>query len=253
MRLKYKIISGFVILTIMLIIAGVISIYELSHVGKSVQDLLDGNYKSIDAANNMLEALEREDSGILLLILGNWGEGRKTIHDADSIFLHNFNIAQNNVTISGENEYINRIRYSYFEYKNIWIRPIVGTSKEGDLKWYYENHQQSFATVKQAVNELMVLNQKTMYQTGSELKNRTNKAIMPGIVAIISGVIFSLIFSYFIHYYVISPITRMIKGVNDYNDYKKPFSIEIETKDEIYDLANAIKTLFVKKSSDLKP
>src|SRR3989339_718530 len=99
MRLKYKIISGFIILAIMLIIAGVISVFELSHVGKSVQKLLDENYKSIDAANNMIEALEREDSGILLLILGNWGEGRKTIHDADSVFLENLTIAQNNVTI----------------------------------------------------------------------------------------------------------------------------------------------------------
>ena len=252
MRLKYKIISGFIILAIMLIIAGVISVFELSHVGKSVQKLLDENYKSIDAANNMIEALEREDSGILLLILGNWGEGRKTIHDADSVFLENLTIAQNNVTIPGENEYIDRIRISYFDYKNIWIRPIVGTSKECDIKWYYDNHHQSFSNVKLMIKELMILNQNAMYKTGSELQSRAEKAIMPGIVAIVAGIIFSLIFSYFIHYYVISPISKMIKSVNDYNDYNKPFNVEIETKDEINDLANSIKKLFIKKSTDLK-
>jgi hypothetical protein len=44
----------------------------------------------------------------------------------------------------------------------------------------------------------------------------------------------------------------MIKGVNDYNDFKKPFVVEIETKDEINDLSQAIKKLFAKRSSDTK-
>lgn len=252
MRLKYKIISGFVILAIMLIIAGIISIFELAHVGKSVQNLLDENYKSIDASSKMIEALEREDIGIILLVLGDWNKGRTTIREADSAFLYYLNIAQNNVTIEGEEKYIAKIRTSYTEYKNIWIKPIVGTSKEGDIKWYYENHHLAFSNVKQAVKELMILNQKKMYETGSELKNRTNKAIMPGVVAVIAGIIFSLIFSYFIHYYVIKPISKMIKGVNDYNDYKKPFIVEIETEDEINELAQAIKKLFLKRSSDTK-
>ena len=250
MRLQYKIISGFIFLAIMLIIAGIISTFEISHVGKSVQELLDENYKSIDAANNMIEALEREDSGILLLILGNWDEGRKIIQEADSMFIANLDIAQNNVTIDGEDEYVNQIRISYNNYKDIWIRPIVGTSKEGDIKWYYDNHHLAFFNVKQLVKDLMALNQKVMYQTGSELKSRAERAIMPGIVAIIAGVIFSIIFSYFIHYYVILPIIKMIKSVNDFNDYNKPFNAEIETKDEINELAQAIQRTFAKKNSE---
>ena len=76
--------------------------------------------------------------------------------------------------------------------------------------------------------------------------------VKPGIsrISTVAGIIFSLIFSYFIHYYVIRPITRMIKSLNDYNNYNKPFIVEIETKDEIYDLAEAIKFVFIKKSTD---
>ena len=252
MRLKYKIISGFVILAVMLIIAGIISIIELTRVGKSVQVLLDQNYKSINAANTMLEALEREDGGVLLLILGIKDEGRTTIHEADSIFLKGLHILQNNVTLPGEGDLVTGISYSYSEYKNTWINPVVGTELEGDLKWYYDNQHKSLLQVKQAVRNLMFLNQSAMYKTGTDLKQRSEKAIMPGIVAIVAGVIFSLIFSYFIHYYVIKPILRMMKSLNDYNNYNKPFMVEIETKDEIYDLAQAIKLIFIKKSTDSK-
>jgi len=66
MGLRTKILSEFLILTTMLLIARIWSIYELTRVGTSVQRLLDDNYKSINAANMMIEALERKDSAVLL-------------------------------------------------------------------------------------------------------------------------------------------------------------------------------------------
>jgi cytochrome c peroxidase len=63
-------------------LAGAWSIYELKTVGTSVQRLLDDNYKSINAARLMTEALERKDSAILLLLSGNWTEGREIIESA---------------------------------------------------------------------------------------------------------------------------------------------------------------------------
>ena len=66
MGLRAKILSGFLILTTMLFMARIWSIYELTRVGTSVQRLLVENYKSINAAKMMIEALEREDSAVLL-------------------------------------------------------------------------------------------------------------------------------------------------------------------------------------------
>ena len=59
MGLRAKILSGFLILTTMLFMARIWSIYELTRVGTSVQRLLDENYKSINPAKMMIEALER--------------------------------------------------------------------------------------------------------------------------------------------------------------------------------------------------
>lgn len=250
MRLKYKILSGFFILFIMLIVAGIISISELTHLGKSVQNLLDDNYQSIDASNTMLEALETEDKGILLLIIGKREEGQKIIQQADSLFNAGYNMAKNNVTIPNEEIYIKEIDLKYKAFKNKWIKPVVGTKKEGDLEWYYENHHKAFTEVKVAVKNLMELNHHTMYNTGSELKEKAKRAVMPGVIAIIAAIVFSLIFSFFIYYYVIKPLMKIAKGINDYNDYKKPFNVEVETNDEIKDISEALKRLLIKKSKD---
>ena len=243
MGLRMKILLGFIILAVMLLVAGVVSIYEFSLIGTSVQNLLDDNYTSINATKMMTEALEREDSAILLLLLGKWERGRSIIQSADSLFEKGFQIAYTNLTIPGEKTRLDSIRASYTVFKDLWIKPIVGTKKQGDLDWYFEKVHSSFRNVKSSVDSLLALNDKIMYKTASDLKNRANRAIMPGIVAIVAALAFAFLFSYFVNYYMVSPIVRITKGIRRFLENKIPFNIEVETNDELFDLASAIRTL----------
>ncbi|MFQ5824905.1 MAG: MCP four helix bundle domain-containing protein [bacterium] len=243
MGLRLKILSGFLILTMMLFIAGVWSIYEINSIGTSVQRLLDDNYTSINASKKMMEALEREDSAVLLLLLGKWEQGRSIMTSVDSLFNQGFQIAHKKLTIPGEEAHLDSIKSSYQTYKNLWEKPIVGTKKEGDLDWYFQEVHRSFLDVKSSVNNLMILNEQIIYQTASELQNRANRAIMPGIVAIISALVFTLVFNYFVNNYAVSPIVKITDSIKKFIDHKLPFNIDIETKDEFSDLTSAIKTL----------
>lgn len=241
MNLRVKILSGFLILSIMLFTAGALSICELNKIGHSVQVLLDENYKSIDASKIMIEALEREDSGVLLLILGDWDNGRSTIKEADHDFQKAFDVAENNITIPGEKEHVETIKATYASYKKLWVRPIVDTLREGDLQWYYGDVHQAFLKSKVAVNRLMTLNNKTMYQTASALQNRAGRAIMPGIVAIVSALVFTIIFNFFINLYVILPIKRFTASIQDYIKSGDQTGLSVDSSDEISDLAKAIR------------
>src|SRR6056297_1991208 len=153
MRLRYKILSGFLLLVAMLIVAGSFSIIEFSKISKSVEDLLEDNYRSIEASKSMLEALEREDSGVLLLLHGNWKEGRDVLRYGDSLFNSSFHVVQNNITEQNEEAYIDTIKKRYSRYKSLWERPIADTDKENNLNWYYSESHEEFNAVKKAVKE----------------------------------------------------------------------------------------------------
>lgn len=243
MGLRAKILIGFLILSLMLLIAGVWSIRELSTIGTSVQKLLDDNYRSINAAKMMIEALEREDSATLLLLLGNWEEGRKIMNDADNVFQKELQIAENNITEPDEAVVVELIRSKYNVYKDLLKKPIVGTSKEGNLRWYFQGIHTAFLDVRSSVGELMALNDQAMYKTASDLKNRANRAITPGIVAIVAAVLFSLMFSYFVNYYMVSPILKISRGIEEFAKSGKPFDVRVETNDEIEELASAVYSL----------
>ncbi|MDA3779304.1 MAG: hypothetical protein PF487_03580 [Bacteroidales bacterium] len=243
MKIKFKILTGFLLLIIMLLIAGVMSIYEFSRIGKSVRALIDDNYKTIEASKTMIEALEREDSGILLLISGKWKEGRQILQSADSLFLSAFDIAKNNLTEKDEDIYIEKIETSYLIFKNRWEPPIVGTSKENSVNWYFTEVHINFIKVKSEINALMTLNQDSMYLEASELKEQAHRAIMPGIVAIVSALIFLVMFNFFIGLILVRPIKKLINSVKGYYLHSQNFDAEISNHDELKELEIEIQNL----------
>jgi hypothetical protein len=248
--IRLKILFGFLILASMLFLAGGWSIYELTTLGTSVQRILDDNYKSINATRLMTEALEREDSAILLLQSGNRMKGREIIESADQSFQQAFQIAQKNVTIPGEKACVDEVEKMYREYKDLWIKPIVGTNSEGNLDWYFQQVHQSFLDVKLAVERLRALNDQAMYQTATDLKNKAHRAVMPGVVAIVSALVFTLLFNYFVNYYLVSPIIRITHGIEQFLKTGKPFQVKIDSKDELQHLVAAIQALAARSKKD---
>ncbi len=230
-------------MAIMLILAGIWSIYELNNIGVTAQNLIKENYQSIHAANTMLNALEGEDNGILFLLLGRWEEGRRLLSSSDSLFLSGFDVAKNNLTIPGEAAVVDSIRTRYAALKAIWEKPIVETYKERNIDWYFIEVHRAFQDAKSAVQALQILNNDTMYQTATVMENRANRAIMPGIIAMTAAVVLSLLFNFFINHYVVNPILRLNRGIRNHLDDHKPLEIEVETHDEIRELSNLILTL----------
>jgi len=69
-----------------LIIAGGYSIYQFMVLNKSAETLVEESYITLSALKTMRESIENEDDAILLLILGNWEEGKNKLKKADSSF-----------------------------------------------------------------------------------------------------------------------------------------------------------------------
>ncbi len=243
MGLRTKLLSGFFILALMLLISGIWSIYVLNSFSTSVLDLLDENYQTINSAQIMLEALEREDSGILILTLGKGDEGKTILYSADSVFYYNLELANNNITIPGEQDYLDSLTVLYKDYKNSWENALIFANEGENLKWYFDHLHESFLSLKVLLNELINLNQVAMYNTASGLGQRANRAIMPGIIAVISAFLFALLFSYLANYFIVNPIVMITKRIKLFIERKVPFAVEIQTKDEIYDLENSISRL----------
>jgi methyl-accepting chemotaxis protein len=180
---------------------------------------------------------------LLLLLSGKWLQGREMIEKADQAFQLALDTAKSNLTIPNEMSYVEDIDLKYKAYKSLWMGPVAGAQSDYSLDWYFEHGHKAFQATKTAADALMGLNDEIMYQTASNLKNRTHRIIMPGIVAIVSALVFSLVFNYFINHYFVNPIISITHEVQKILNTGKPLNIKIETKDELRDLASAIHAL----------
>lgn len=244
--IKRKILLGFVIVIAMLATAGGVSIYEFVRITDLVKSMIKDNYKTIQSGRVMLESLERRDSGVLLLLLGQYDEGSRILKSADSTFREAMEIAENNITEVDEEVYISAIKDSYTAYSNAINRAEIHDST-GLLAWYQLVVHKAFYEAKTRVNDLINLNQDAMFKESTQLEQQSRRAMMPGIVAICAALIFLLLLNFFISRYFVKPILKLIDHIHQHDNHHSNLRLtDIDSEDEIGELAKAIDGLIVK-------
>jgi len=114
---------------------------------------------------------------------------------------------------------------------------------EGSWNWYQESPHRALLLLKSDLEHLAEMNENSMYRTASQLEDIAERAMKPGIVAIIATLILIAIFSYFISDLVVSPIIRMTARVRAFREGGDLNKLDIHTGDEIQDLAEEIRLL----------
>ena len=230
-KLKVKIFSSFMLLVFMLLIAGLMSIWELRKMNNSFSDVIDNNYQSIEHALKVIYALEREDSGILMVYLGDEDEGRSVIHAGDSLIRKSMVEIKKNATEKGEEGVIENIEAEYATYNAMLDSALANRSSTDEM--VYKTLHNQFIKTKTEVNFLMQLNQNSMYAKATEMHNRLYQTMMPGIVSILLAIIFALLLNFFISRYFVTPLHKLIIATQSYKPPLTSLNVEINSEDEL--------------------
>jgi two-component system, NtrC family, sensor histidine kinase KinB len=141
------------------------AVMNLVSLGKATDAILSENYRSILAAENMVDALERQDSGILLMLLSDAEKGIAQFRENEAVFLEWLARAKDNITIIGEAELVRSIEEDYANYRRRF-------SSLTDLRHNRQipcavqlsgNRLPPFLQVRDACINLRNLNEETMY------------------------------------------------------------------------------------------
>ncbi len=131
--LRQKLSLGFGGLLAIILIIGGQSVILLSQLGDSIDVILRENYRSVIACQQMKEALERIDSGVLFLLLGYEQEGMKLISANESDFEKALQVELNNITLPGEGEKAHQLRDFFMQYKST-IKDATDPSLPADVR-----------------------------------------------------------------------------------------------------------------------
>src|SRR5262245_21045530 len=115
--LRKKLIASYGILIAIIFAVSAWSIYHLVNLGWAIDVILVHNYKSILAAENMKEALERQDSSAQFFISGYTDKARQQFTANAAKFDEQYQIAASNITEKGEDKIVADINEMYTAYR----------------------------------------------------------------------------------------------------------------------------------------
>ena len=104
MKLRTKLLVAQSPNALALALLGWLAVRSVATLGTATEIVLQENYRSVEAVQRMREALERIDSGTLLLLLGRGAPGVSRIREHMVAFEAELSVARGNITEAGEPE-----------------------------------------------------------------------------------------------------------------------------------------------------
>jgi NtrC-family two-component system sensor histidine kinase KinB len=233
--LRKKIFIGYGITLVLMVLILVWAFINLWQLGQASDAILKENYKSILAAENMVYAIERQDSAILLVFAGYEEQGWKQFRENESEFFQWLARAKDNITVEGEAKIVNMIETEYSKYLNhvSQLRPIsfVGPRKTGPF--YHETILPSFLSVRDTCIRLREINQENMFKVSDRARYIAKRAIWSmaiiGIAAVGMGIGFSLLLSNLLT----KPVREMVEATQKIAEGNYDIQISVHSSDEI--------------------
>jgi two-component system, NtrC family, sensor histidine kinase KinB len=238
--IKQKLGFSYGLLIFVILLVSLWGVYHFAHLGRAIDTILVNNYKSILAAENMKEALERQDSAVMFFVAGQPGKARQQFTINSERFLNEFNIAANNITEKGEAEIVNDIRSRYATYRQQLDRIInsTGSPLPTDLTGYYfDQLEPAFLSLKDRLDDLLRLNQQAMVRASNLARSESWRAQASTIVLAIATLILALLFAWRFTGYIVGPITSLTEKAKQIGEGEFDQHIEISSQDEIGVLA----------------
>jgi two-component system, NtrC family, sensor histidine kinase KinB len=238
--LKQKLAFSYGLLIIIILAISLWGVYHFVRLGRAIDVILVNNYTSILAAENMKEALERQDSSALFSITGHIDKARQQFAENAGKFSREFAVAEANITEDGEEKIVADIKTLYDVYQQdlasfISPSPVLrGTSQS---EFYFNKLEPAFLALKNRLDDLLHLNQQAMLGASERATAESLRAEISTVFVAITGFIIALVFAWKFTAYVVDPISTLATKARSIGEGDFEQHIEIISKDEIGVLA----------------
>lgn len=246
--LRRKILSGYAAaLGLAGIVLGV-ALFNIVRLGAASDAILQENYRSILAAEEMLNALARQENAAMQLIVGVNRENVADFGKAEQQFLLWLGRAKANVTIKGEPEILSRIDegYSDFLFHLAEFRNLYQGDRQKSLQYYQQQLAPAASGVREACNDLHELNRQTMEAASFRTQNVATWAVWSmsslGIVVIGSAFVASVLLSN----RIVRPVRHLTEATERVAAGEYDVTIEPESHDEVGELAKKFNVMLTK-------
>lgn len=246
--MRRRILLGLLPLVVLLVAVGCYAVALFSRLGGAVDVILRENYRSVLAAQNMKEAVERMDSGISFTLAGEEDRGRKLYSENLPLFREYLRVEQGNITVPGEAELASKLQGLQQRYADRIDSFLSNSDLTVRRKMYFEELLPLFTEIKNTAQAILDLNQENMVRADREARRLAVESARYMIIAIALGVGAALFFAVRLQRAILRPIRDVTSAVKELGEGNYDQVVPVHTHDELGAMADA----FNKMASKLR-
>lgn len=238
--IRQKLSLGFGGLLALIVIIGLESVSLLSELGGSIDVILRENYRSVIASQEMKEALERMDSGILFTLLVYQKEGLDLITENKTVFLKAMKSELENITIPGEQEKAIHIQSLFNQYEET-IESVTQSELPHKVRMeaYFQKVLPLFQSIKTTADEILNMNQQNMSDANQEARVKSQAARQRMSILLVVGVLLAVLFMLLTEKWILKPLAGLTLSAQEIKSGNLDLYILSRSRDEIGTLAQA--------------
>ncbi|MBI5248555.1 MAG: HAMP domain-containing protein [Desulfomonile tiedjei] len=242
--IRQKLSLGFGGLLAVIVVLGLLNVTLVTDLGNSVDVILRENYRSVIACQEMKEALERMDSGILFTLLGYEKEGSDLISKNATLFEKALEVELHNITLPGEGEKAEHILELFSQYRSgLGAARNPSLSHETRREAYFAQLLPLFQQIKAAADDILHMNQKNMSDANQQARQTAATARQQMIMLLTIGAAVAVGFMFFTRKWILRPVDRLIASAKEIEAGNLDLVVHANSRDEIGTLAEAFNAM----------
>lgn len=235
MGIRKKIILGFILIGILLIMSGVLSSIELAKLNSNTASEIKVNEEILKYTKSLLDAVQVKNTAVLSSIKDTTGIYDSIIVSSEAEFDRILILVKSKNRGLG---YLQRIEAANDRYNTI-----LQSSDTISMDWFADIYWKSYSMVITTIKDYMIFQQDEFQKYTEVLEDNVYRALMVGIISLAAGILLLAAFYFMIHTFFLSPVLKMEKALHDFLRANITYSVRIETKDEINSLSDNIEEL----------
>ncbi len=240
--LRAKVAAGFTVLVIINVVVSVWSIYNFNQLTQALTTMIKQNYQDVIAAQNMLRALESDNSAQLLMLNGYVDAGYIQFQDNHRNFATWFQQAVASNTSQSGADILQNIYNYYVKYSDATdtLKNIIMTYRghRAALDYNYNKISPIFDKMKAECFKLLEMNNNEMVQTNTKANSISNQATFAVLGAALLAIVLSIVASWQFSQYIIQPTEKLTDTVRKFGRGYLDVRENINSNDEIGELSH---------------
>lgn len=213
-------------------LVSVVAVTRVDQIGKAIDVILRENYRSVQACQDMDEALDRVDGGVMFCLMGKQEMGDKAIRENSRKFQAALDVELNNVTIEGEGEMARKIEALSGPY-------FAAVAAGADAEAYFTKLLPKFHELKALASRIQAMNQDSMSRANAAARLKAASVKRQMFFALFGCVVVATLFFFLARRWILVPVARLIDYTAEIRKGNLDLVLPARSHDEIGQLSEA--------------